>query len=279
MDFPPATTGAMVDEFPPGTSFDRSLADDRMCGRPLPWPVVNDGHVHPHLEFNLVAGGNVTYQIGGRRWRLGPDRLSALWGALPHAVVAQDPGIVLVWFTVPLGWALRLPGFAPALDRLMAGELLVDRDPQPMDEAIARRWLADLSHDSPQSIPILQREAEARLLRLSSGRGGRALAAHGDAVATMAAWLQEHFREDRPLGEAARAAGIHPHTGAKLCRQALGTTLAAYRTNLRLAHAHRLLGSTERTVLDIALESGFGSSTRFYAAYADAYGHPPRGRG
>ena len=48
-----------------------------------------------------------------------------------------------------------------------------------------------------------------------------------------------------------------------------------YLTRLRLAHAQWLLLTSERSVLSIALESGFGSLARFYAAFTREYGTPP----
>jgi AraC-like DNA-binding protein len=44
---------------------------------------------------------------------------------------------------------------------------------------------------------------------------------------------------------------------------------------LRVNHAQRLLLSTTRTISSVALESGFGSSGRLYAAFAKLVGQTP----
>lgn len=49
-----------------------------------------------------------------------------------------------------------------------------------------------------------------------------------------------------------------------------------YVTQHRLSHARRLLLTTDCKVFDIAAEVGFGSSSRFYEAFAQWRGRTPR---
>ncbi len=56
---------------------------------------------------------------------------------------------------------------------------------------------------------------------------------------------------------------------------ALGVTPHRYLVNLRTAHAARLLTQTRTPVIDICFASGFGSMSRFHAAFREAYGLPP----
>ncbi|MER3484247.1 MAG: hypothetical protein C4332_14975 [Meiothermus sp.] len=48
-----------------------------------------------------------------------------------------------------------------------------------------------------------------------------------------------------------------------------------YLTQHRLAHAQRLLATTDQPVLEIAFEAGFGSSSRFYAVFEEKVGSHP----
>jgi transcriptional regulator GlxA family with amidase domain len=91
----------------------------------------------------------------------------------------------------------------------------------------------------------------------------------------MVACLAAGYRQDCPLPLVARAAGMTPEASARLFRRTCGVTIHQYLVRLRLSHAHRLLLTTRREVLDIALDAGFGSLSRFYAAFTAAYGTTP----
>jgi transcriptional regulator GlxA family with amidase domain len=54
----------------------------------------------------------------------------------------------------------------------------------------------------------------------------------------------------------------------RVFRKQCGASVWEYLTRLRVAHAQRLLITTNLKVLDVAMESGFGSVAPFYAAFA-----------
>lgn len=49
-----------------------------------------------------------------------------------------------------------------------------------------------------------------------------------------------------------------------------------YWNQLRVSHAQRLLSITDMKVIDIALDSGFGSASRFYTVFKQWVGQSPR---
>ena len=61
-----------------------------------------------------------------------------------------------------------------------------------------------------------------------------------------------------------------------LFKRAFGTTVIDYLTRHLISHAQRLLATTGDKVLSIALDSGFGSISRFNAAFKQACGCSPR---
>ncbi len=61
-----------------------------------------------------------------------------------------------------------------------------------------------------------------------------------------------------------------------LFQRTFGTTLVKYITEHRLSHAQRLLVTTEESILNIAMNSGFGSLSRFNEAFRQALGCTPR---
>jgi transcriptional regulator GlxA family with amidase domain len=56
----------------------------------------------------------------------------------------------------------------------------------------------------------------------------------------------------------------------------LNTTLIDYLTQHRVSHAQRLLATTDRKIVHVALESGFGSISRFNDAFRRGCGCSPR---
>ena len=59
-------------------------------------------------------------------------------------------------------------------------------------------------------------------------------------------------------------------------RFVIGVTVGEYLARQRLGHAQALLVSSSANVTDIALDSGFGSVSRFYAVFNEALGKTPR---
>jgi AraC-like DNA-binding protein len=54
------------------------------------------------------------------------------------------------------------------------------------------------------------------------------------------------------------------------------TTLTQYLTQHRLSHAQRLLATSNAKILSIAMESGFGSVSRFNDVFRTSFGCSPR---
>ena len=61
-----------------------------------------------------------------------------------------------------------------------------------------------------------------------------------------------------------------------LFQKTFGTTLINYLTQHRISHAQRLLATTDKTVTEIAFQSGFHSISRFNEAFRRACDCSPR---
>jgi transcriptional regulator GlxA family with amidase domain len=58
-------------------------------------------------------------------------------------------------------------------------------------------------------------------------------------------------------------------------REAFGVGIVDYVTQHRVAHAQQLLATGDLNVLDVAMQSGFGSASRFYEAFKQVCGTTP----
>ncbi len=59
-------------------------------------------------------------------------------------------------------------------------------------------------------------------------------------------------------------------------KRTCGMSVCEYVIRLRIAHAQQLLSETELNVLEIAVESGFGSTAQSYEAFRRELGSAPR---
>jgi AraC-like DNA-binding protein len=235
-------------------------------------------HAHADIELNFVFAGGLRYFFGGRFVEVPPGRLAAMWAAIPHQAVQVEPRTEIGWVCIPLADFLRWDLRETAFRRLLRGDLVVDGHDEPLDAERVRQWAAEWGRGDAYEIRTVALEVEARVRRLLRGGAARApLPATGASsrVEEIAGWLGEHYREDLTLKAIGAAVGLNPNYAMTVFRAGCGMSIWRYVTRLRLAHAQRLLATTDRTALAIAMESGFGSLNRFYESFRAEFGMPP----
>ena len=78
------------------------------------------------------------------------------------------------------------------------------------------------------------------------------------------------------LDALARKSGLSKHRLSRLFNAEMGLSMTDYRNNLRIQRFLYLKRTTNRTMLDLALETGFGSYTQFNRAFHRHMGCSPR---
>lgn len=245
-------------------------------------------HRHDDIEVNVVVSGQLDYLFGGRRVTIPAGATSIFWAALPHQVVGTAEDSAARWLTVPLDTVLRWRLAEPLVAALLTGvPLLVpemapegpESPESPETEQRFPRWAADLLTRDEQLKEIALLEVEAYLHRVL--RVARPLsdpvetevdstARTRSRAALMATFVATRFREPVSIDDVAAAVHLNPHYAMHVFRSAVGTTIGGYLTSCRLAEAQRLLITTQLTVASIAHAAGFASSSRLYAACAEA---------
>ena len=240
---------------------------------------------HNELELNLLRGGTLTYLHRGKRVTLEPGRLTLFWALQPHQIVDFEGEEVYYVATIPFTTVLqwRMP---PAfINEIMAGAMLQEGDEEvaELDDAMFERWLCDVNSGSAEAEDAMQIEMEARLRRLALSY--ETVCDHDENVSVedasgtedglskverMAVFVATHYREDIQVREIGDAVDLHPDYANVLFREALGMTLSDYLLEHRIAHAQRMLATTDEKVASIAFASGFGSISRFNAALKSA---------
>ena len=252
-------------------------------------------HRHNEIELGYIERGWISVLFSSGTLVFRERQWHVFWGAMPHRNIASEPGTVMHWLTIPLAWFLewQLPA---ALQRpLLDGAVLVDKTPGEDSHARSfERWHADLKSNTADARKLVLLEAEARLRRMhavratgqtetstsrsSPPRNGEALrpAPQLGKVEQLAAFIAAHYREPLRVAEIAASAGLHPEYAVTLFRKTCGMGLVDYVTQHRISHAQRLLATTGMKIVDVAFASGFGSASRFYAAFEQLCRQSPK---
>jgi AraC-like DNA-binding protein len=239
---------------------------------------VNAMHHHAELEFNLVTQGAGLYLLDNRKYRIRRGDLLWLFPAQEHVLVEQTPDFEM-WIGV----------FKPRAVRRIA----TDTEAQVLRQA-----------DPPGE--YCRRLPQGSLARLD-GLFGEIAAGHdrpglfnaGLDYALLCAW--QHFEQaaDVPvhdvhpavekaarlihdetttlgLDELARRSGLSPTRLSRLFKQQTGVALVDFRNRQRIERFLELYGTGQRrTMLDAALEAGFGSYPQFHRIFKRVMGRSP----
>lgn len=80
-------------------------------------------------------------------------------------------------------------------------------------------------------------------------------------------YIADHFTEHINLKDTADLFHTNMHYLCHIFKQNTGTTFIIYLTNCRLSYAKELLATTDRSIQDISMHSGFGSLNHFIKTF------------
>jgi AraC-like DNA-binding protein len=92
----------------------------------------------------------------------------------------------------------------------------------------------------------------------------------------LACYIARNYQQPLTSQLIAEANDVHPNYAMNLFRETFGTTMKSFVTQHRISHAQRLLVTTDESILNIALESGFQSLSRFNEVFKGACSCSPR---
>ena len=241
----------------------------------------NAMHHHAELEFNLVTQGRGLYLLANRKYQIRRGDLLWLFPAQEHVLIEQSADFEM-WIGVA----------KPATVRRVATDASAKilRHTNPTGEYCRRL---------PQ--PAFAR-LETLLTEIANTQKQPGLFNAGLAYAFLAAWQYFEHAADVPvhdvhpavekaarhirdknntigLDELARHAGLSPARLSRLFKQQTGVALVDFRNRQRVEKFLAIYRTGQRTtMLDAALESGFGSYPQFHRVFKRVMGCSPRAR-
>jgi AraC family transcriptional regulator, melibiose operon regulatory protein len=245
--------------------------------------MMSEPHRHHELELNLVFNGSMSYLFGGQRLTLETGQLMLFWGTLPHRLLDCQQGTVCGWLTLPLATFLRYGLPEKLTQRVLHGEPVL-QTVREVDKVLFEQWVEDWQRPTAEKQEVLELELGAWLRRLSLTLKTESrtivkqrsdLKLQDSKAAQLAEFMSEHYQEPLQIRDVANVVGLNESYASTLFKETFSMTMLEYLTQHRVAHAQRLLVTTNKSVLEIAFDAGFGSSSQFYAAFVKSCGQTP----
>ena len=246
-------------------------------------------HQHDEFEVGCPHGGEIIAMFGAKTIRLPPGQLVVFWATQPHGPVAVSSGVRSTAIHIPTAWFLHwnLPvGFVHSL---LHGDVLLcpPRAGGLPDGRLIKHWVELMRRGTEPFRQVVLLEVEARLRQFAAEAPPQPaeqtcpseialLPGQSPQFCRIVTLVAERCHEPVSVGEIAEALGLHPNYLMRLFRKLTGMSLMEYVTRQRVTHAQRLLATTSLKIIDVAMESGFGSVCRFHTEFAKLCGTTPR---
>ena len=240
---------------------------------------------HDEIELNYLIEGSLTYLMGGRRVVVPAQRLTAFWATVPHQIVDYEGESPYYVATIPFAWFLKWGIPSQLHTQILRWEIVVDSAPSvpARERFMFEQWLHDVEDES--LVPAVTLEIQARLLRMARYMTSTPsdpelqlpvqLESQNKAE-QMACHISRSYGERLTIPQIAAEVDLHPDYAATLFKKTFGTTIVNFITRYRIAHAQRLLISTDDPIISVSASSGFDSLSRFNRAFKQMTGIAPR---
>jgi AraC-like DNA-binding protein len=236
-------------------------------------------HSHDEIELNLVTSGRGVYILNSQRVDLAPNAILWLFPEQEHLLVERSPDFEM-WIVI--------------LRQEYLEEICTDANSQVLLECDpAGDFFRSLSTSQFQKLHILCKEALAvrgsvSLFNISvgyillsawaiyqaAGSAGMVSPIHPAIDRATKMIIDGMGKDDLP--HLAQQVGLGQTTLSRLFKQQMGISITAFRNRCRVEQFIDLYGDGQsRTMLDAALEAGFGSYAQFFRVFKQIMGGTP----
>jgi AraC-like DNA-binding protein len=247
-------------------------------------------HYHPECELTLILEGSGQLLVGDSVEEYGPGELVLLGPNLPHTycsgpVEGLNRALVLqfrpellgnVFFSLPEMRSLR-----HFLDRATQGFAFSFSSESRKAILYAKICGLPARSNSAQILELLE-----ILDTLASTATARALSPthmlppvkteDQKRISTICNFLCEHYDEEIDYVRLTKKLHMSQASICRLFRRATGRTMTEYVNGYRISVAAQLLRETDKSILEIAFEVGFGNYSHFNRQFQRRKGKTPR---
>lgn len=231
-------------------------------------------HLHPYAQVVLPERGHLDLLVGRQRGAVRQSAYAVVAPETKHICRAVQPTRCLVVdlprsliaeasAAGPDGWSDTAFRLFDARVRALTHLLRVESIAGGLDDPLVAEALGRYAVNAFTTADRSARRPAA------TGPGGRLLAQR------VRAYLDEHFREALSLASLADSLGASIAHVQRSFRADTGTTIVTYVQDRRLDETAGLLRTTDLSVTEIALRTGFGSASYVARLFARRYGTSP----
>ena len=242
----------------------------------------NRRHHHAELELNLVTRGAGTYLLGSRQYQIRRGDLLWLFPAQEHVLIEQTPDFEM-WIVVFRRRLIKRSATdaasLPLQQRGFTGDTC--RRLRQQDLSRFEELFAQLA-GTPSEPGFLNAGLAYALLQAwkSFDRAGEVPVRSVHPAIERSAHLLLNEEDSYSLPQLARKAGLSPSRLSRLFKQQTGLSIVEFRNRQRM---QRFLDRYEldrqsgrkSTLLDAALDAGFGSYPQFHRVFRQVAGCSP----
>lgn len=230
-------------------------------------------HAHDHVEIELILCGRGVEQINGVNHEIKRGVFTLLRPTDFHALLTSEPtelyNLSFVSELLPAAVAQTLYCFDHALTFVFTDEETTELS------ALFALLLRTQNRHARYDEKIVQNVLETIVLSLLERLPHGTVFEDSDPLLPALRYLHEHYADDPSLDELAKVVHLHPAYFSRLFRKAVGRTFTEYVTDLKIAHAKKLLLSERFSVLDVCFQSGFSSINHFIRTFKKRTGVTP----
>lgn len=229
-------------------------------------------HYHDCLELNIVERGEGNYIINGKKYPILPGDIFVINNKEPHmAVHGTDFSLTALVFDIQLLWRnkglrqflmpflSRSEGFS---HRIANDNLYYMKMKQLFAEIAAEYQKKEIGwRTAAESLLTYLLTLIYRYYQQRQGLDERNEDFHKEfmRICAVLEYIGDHFKEKITLEQLSRLVCLSPHYLCKCFRKITGKTIFEYIEQMRIQYSCYLLPSTDKSIMEIALESGFNS--------------------
>lgn len=243
---------------------------------------------HNEVEINYLIEGSITYLINGRKVTVPSGRIVMFWGLMSHQIIDFEKSAFYYVCTIPLSMFLLWNLPKPMIDRVLKGDVLVEResDKKEWDIFLFEQWFSDIN--SNDNVIASTMEMNGRLHRFfyniddticQSGTDNKNSKLHSKElmlIDKMVLFIAKNYSNGIKVADVGKEVGLHPDYANHIFKKAFNTTISQYVITEKLLHAQRLLIMDDMSITDIVYDSGFNSISCFNSAFMKINGCTPR---
>jgi AraC-like DNA-binding protein len=246
---------------------------------------------HPEYEIHLITKSHGSFIAGDHIGTFGPGQVSLMGPNLPHDWVSDLPeGEVAVdrdaviqfsdeWITRCMEPIPELGEVSEMLQRSSRGIVFSGatawRAAEPILECVHSRGIEQMARLFEVLALFAQAPPDEYEVVASEWLGQPADASSREAVEAGLAYIFDNLTGDIRLATAASLAYMSEATFSKYFKSATGMTFSNMVKKLRIAHARRLLDTTEDSVAHVATMSGYHNMANFNRQFLAEVGTTP----